>query len=150
MGKRGPKGKPTNVRLLHGDRPSRINHHEPQPPAGEVEPPEDISDAARQVWDRLAPQLERVGVLTPWDVDSLRVFCDAVVHNRQASRLVAQSSVLIKGRKDALVKNPAMQVVRDTADTIARFGDRFGLSPAARSQIVMGTPARDERERLLS
>jgi hypothetical protein len=29
MGKRGPAPKPTNLRVLHGEKPYRINHSEP-------------------------------------------------------------------------------------------------------------------------
>jgi hypothetical protein len=31
MGKRGPAPKPTNLRVLHGEKPYRINQAEPKP-----------------------------------------------------------------------------------------------------------------------
>jgi P27 family predicted phage terminase small subunit len=150
LGKSGPKPKPTSLRLLHGDRPSRINDREPVPATREVQPPESLSAAARDVWEQLAPDLEAKGCLTHWDVFFLEVFCDAVVQYRQASKLVTQAGVLIRGRKDALVKNPAMQLARDSARTMVLTGARFGLSPSDRAQIVLGRPPVDDREALLS
>jgi len=55
MGARGAKPKPTALKVLHGDRPDRINHAEPIPPENEVTAPEDLSDDARAAWDQLAP-----------------------------------------------------------------------------------------------
>ena len=40
MGKRGPKGKPTSLRVLDGDREDRINRNEPLPGQGDVVAPE--------------------------------------------------------------------------------------------------------------
>jgi P27 family predicted phage terminase small subunit len=151
MGKRGPAPKPTNLRLLHGERPHRINQHEPQPSDAPVEVPGWLSDPAREVWERLAPDLERRGLLTAWDADAFVVLCNAVAHHRQAAELVARSGVLIKGRKDAVVKSPAMQVVRDTAQTIRAYAQEFGLTPSARSQLIVPEAnRRDQAERLLS
>jgi P27 family predicted phage terminase small subunit len=151
MGKRGPAPKPTNLRVLHGERPYRINQREPQPSAAMLELPGWLSDPAREVWERLAPDLERRGLLTAWDVDTFAVLCNAVAHHRQAAKLVARSGVLIKGRKDAVVKSPAMQVIRDTAQTIRAYAQEFGLTPSARSQLIVPEAHRgDEAERLLS
>ena len=103
------------------------------------------------MWQRLAPDLERRGVLTTWDVDALAVLCDAVVQYPQASQLVAVESVLVEGRRDVRVKHPAMQIVRDCAQTIRAYCQEFGLTPSARSGIVMAeeSDARDA-SRLLS
>jgi P27 family predicted phage terminase small subunit len=150
MGKRGPAPKPTNLRVLHGDRPDRINRNEPLP-TGEVEMPPFLSDPAAAVWQRLAPDLEHKGLLTAWDVDSFAVLCDAVAQYQAASKLVAQSGVLIKGRKDAVVKNPAMQLVRDSAQTIRAYAQEFGLTPSARTGLSVGGETHGEAaQRLLS
>lgn len=141
MGKRGPAPVPTNVKVLRGERADRVNHREPVPAPGSVTPPGWLSIETLAVWDEYGPQLEARGVLTSWDADTFGILCDAIVHYRQASALVAASGVLIKGRKDAAVKSPAMQVVRDTAATIRVYAAEFGMTPSARGGLVVGEDA---------
>lgn len=153
MGKRGPQPKPTALRVLHGDRPDRINDDEPMPAEGEVTAPEDLSDDARAVWDRLAPDLIRVGVLTPWDVDAFRITCEALARYQQATRLVNGSALLVQG-PNGFVKNPALVVQREAETTFAQYGARFGLTPSDRSQLKVDASGAGAKgpgaERLLS
>ena len=161
MGKRGPKGKPTSLRVLEGDREDRINRDEPVPALGDVVAPEWIvsldeqssgeHETALGVWNRLAPDLERKGVLTPWDVDQLAVFCDAVVRHREATRQVQHHGILIEGQKGNEVRNPAIQVARDYADLMVKVGSRFGLTPGDRADLTIEREAsHGGADRLLS
>ncbi len=140
MGKRGPQPKPTNLRLLHGDRKDRINTDEPQPRAGLPECPDGVDPQVRTIWDYTLGELAAMRLATPADRDSLLAYCEAVVLHRKASALIAKSSVLIKGLHGGLVRNPAVQVQRDAAAVMRAFAQEFGLSPAARSQIRMAAP----------
>lgn len=152
MGKTGPKPKPTALRILHGDRKDRINDQEPTPAEGEVIAPEELSEEARAAWDRLAPDLIRLGVLTPWDVDAFRITCEALARYRAATRLVNGSALLVQG-PNGLVKNPALVVQREAEVTFSQYGARFGLTPSDRSQLKVETPGAGTgpgAERLLS
>ncbi|WP_410646346.1 phage terminase small subunit P27 family [Amycolatopsis sp. cmx-4-54] len=152
MGARGAKPKPTALKVLHGDRPDRINHAEPIPPEHEVTAPEDLSDDARAVWDRLAPGLIAVGVLTTWDVDAFVIVCEALARYKQATKLVNGSALLMQG-PNGFVKNPALIVQREAETTFAQYGARFGLTPSDRSQLKVDASAQANgagAERLLS
>lgn len=148
MGKRGPQPAPTPLRVLRGDRPSRVNPNEPQPdvPLDPLAAPAWMNEQAKEIWDSLAPQMHRKGVLSEWDVPAFAVFCEALVHHRLACEVVDASAVLIRGRRQdgALVKNPALQVIRDSAAIIRGFAQEFGMTPAARSGIEL--PLGDEFE----
>ena len=102
------------------------------------------------VWDRLAPDLEAKGVLTPWDVDSFAILCDAIVGYRKAAREVLNRGLIVMGMHGR-VKNPACQLQRDYADTIVKVGARFGMTPSDRAGLKI---ERDDpgggAERLLS
>lgn len=146
MGKRGPRSKPTALKVLDGARPDRINTSEPVPGQGDVKPPTwlvelaNISqpaggETALDVWNRLAPDLVDKGVLTPWDVDAFAVWCDAVVRHREAVAEITQHGVMVIGQKGERVKNPAVQIARDYADTMTRIGARFGLTPSDRADL---------------
>jgi P27 family predicted phage terminase small subunit len=152
MGARGAKPKPTALKVLHGDRPDRINHAEPIPPENEVTAPEELSDDARAAWDRLAPGLISVGVLTAWDVDAFVVVCEALARYKQATKLVNGSALLVQG-PNGFVKNPALIVQREAETTFAQYGARFGLTPSDRSQLKVDAPGAAKgpsAERLLS
>lgn len=135
MGKRGPQPKPTQLRLLHGDRKDRINFNEPIPELGPPECPADASDEVREVWDYALKQLITMGVATKADRDALRCFCEAVVTHRKASRLLANSPVLIQGHRNILTRNPLIVVQRDAAAVIRAFAHEFGFTPSSRSEI---------------
>lgn len=137
MGKPGRRAKPTALKRLEGAQPSRINDAEPEPTVGAVNPPDWLSAEALAVWGELAPDLVAKGVLTAWDVEPFGVLCDAIVHYRQASAAVAEDGVLVPGRKEALVKHPGMQLVRDTAATIRAYAGEFGLTPSSRSGVTI-------------
>ena len=151
MGERGPKPAPTALKVVNGTRPSRVNKAEPKPtPAEGVQAPATLSEVALGIWQEVAPDLERKGVLTTWDRNCLAVFCEAMADHRGASALVAEQGVMVKTQR-GYVKNPALQVKRDAAQVAMRAMGELGLTPSARSTLKM--PEQQEegaRERLLS
>ncbi|MFE1539468.1 phage terminase small subunit P27 family [Streptomyces microflavus] len=144
MGQRGRAGKPTALRVLHGDRKDRINTDEPQPSELEIEPPEWLSEDAVQVWEQLAEDLIVKGVLTAWDTEAYANWCDAVVRRRDAAEHIADEGAVIEmpvfnkngdisGHRQG--KNPWLLAL-DAADAqVQRYGARFGLTPSDRSQL---------------
>ncbi len=137
-GRRGPAPKPTALRLLEGTHLERVNPDEPQPRAALPELDEGASAEVAAVFDRLVTELEAMGIAHASDSDSLRCFCEAVVVHRKASALIAKSNVLIPGLHGGPVRNPALAVQRDAAQTIRAFAQEFGLTPSARSRITTG------------
>lgn len=138
MGARGQRPKPTALRVLHGDRPSRINTEEPIADDGVPVCPTTDTEV-RKIWDYTVGHLTRMGIASPADRDVLLCFCEAVLVHREASAQVAALGVLVpSGPRDngALMRNPALAVQRDSALMIARFAQHFGLSPSARSEIT--------------
>ncbi|MFJ6386436.1 phage terminase small subunit P27 family [Streptomyces sp. NPDC091972] len=160
MGKRGPAGKPTALRVLHGDRKDRINTDEPQPDAGEVAPPDWLGDQALEIWDTYAPELEAKRVLTPWDVEAFANWCDAVARRRDAAEHVDEEGAVVElnvfnkngeltGTRRA--KNPWLLAL-DAADAqVQRYGARFGLTPSDRAGLRIPSEGSGQGpERLLS
>jgi P27 family predicted phage terminase small subunit len=159
MGRRGVPPAPTALKILHGVKPSRVNHGEPKPDSGEVVPPRVLDSRAQEIWDRLAPDMIRKGVLTTWDVDSFATFCSMVVVNQDAVRDVEENgtscTTVVREMGDGTIiyelrKNPAWQVARESATLIVTLGGRFGLNPSDRSQLSMGEASRDEDDDLLT
>lgn len=152
MGRRGPAGKPTALRVLDGDRESRINRDEPLPSeSGGIAPTEDLSVAARRVWDRVAPDLIRKGVLTEWDVQAFTTYCQAVAHYQAAQAGLEEHGYTARGAAGGVIKSPYWQIMRDAIGVMTTIGGRFGLTPSDRAQLkVGGSESRaDGAERLL-
>lgn len=158
-GKGGRPKKPTQLKLLQGDRDDRINHDEPVPDEADVVRPPWLPEAASQVWDTLAPDLIAKHVLTAWDVDMFAAFCAAVVANREAAAEIDENGVkcstLVRETSNGdmiydLRRNPAWQVFRESAVTMAAIGGKFGLSPADRAGLSMGKADDDDADDLLT
>jgi P27 family predicted phage terminase small subunit len=76
-----------------------------------------------------------MGLLYACDGDSLAAYCEAVVRHQKACEIVNTTGILVEGRRDGMVKNPAVQVVRDCEATIKAFAQEFGLTPSARTRL---------------
>jgi len=133
MGKRGPTPTPTNLRLLRGEsRPSRINQNEPVPANRQPLPPTDVTPEIQAVWDRVVEDLRIMHMLAGADEDMIYAYCVTVVKYRDAVRLVNSAGLVMRGRDGNIVKNPAVQFVRDFGAQLRVLGNEFGFSPAAR------------------
>lgn len=135
MGRRGPAPKPTALRLIDGDKESRINRDEPVPRSGPLTCPDDTPEDVRDIFDYTLAELEHMGIDAPADRDSLLCYCWAVANHRKASAVVAKSAILVKGLHGNWVRNPALIEQGKAAAVIRAFAQEFGLTPSARSRI---------------
>jgi P27 family predicted phage terminase small subunit len=130
-----PPRRPTHLKILAGEREDRINRNAPLPTESTVSPPVELSDGAREVWNRLARDLEDKGCLTSWDVDLFAVYCDAAATYYECRRAIG-SDYTVKGSvKHTTVKSPLWRIMKDAADTMRTIGARFGLTPSDRAGI---------------
>lgn len=94
----GAGRKPKNARmaLIHNsrDRGTRTVGADGQALA-DVQPPEDLPDDERAVWDRLAPLALSRGTLTPAEADAFADLCETIVVARE---------MLVEIRKDGMVQ----------------------------------------------
>lgn len=126
----GRPRKPSHLKVLHGDdkkNPGRVNDAEPQPAAGDVEPPFGLTKQAREVWDRLAPDMQAKGVLTSWDADLFAELCEAIVKLR-AKRRAANREAERGGASP-------MREYGQALDMVVKLAGRFGMTPSDRSKL---------------
>lgn len=140
MGKRGPKPKPTRLRVLEGNPSKRpLNDQEPEP-SGEAVCPDYLSDDAKAAWSEIMASLPP-GMITAADAPLLAAYCEAVATHKAAveslaARGVARSRCLLVHGKPA----PQLRIMAEAARTMATLGTRLGLSPADRSGLKGGGP----------
>ena len=95
--------------------------------------PDDLSEAAATVWQRVLRAYGATGVITEADADGLRAYCEAVVRYVHAQKALEASGPLVRdAHRSGLVKNPLHQIVRDNADLMRAWARELGLTPAAR------------------
>jgi P27 family predicted phage terminase small subunit len=97
--------------------------------------PADLSDEAQVIWRRVRSTQPR-GVIGPPHADILAIYCETVVRWRQAQRMLAHTSLLIRAeghgaRAGELVKNPLIQIVRDATEQVRLLAREIGLTPSA-------------------
>ena len=133
----GRKAKPTSLKLIQGNPGKRpINKKEPKP-TSKTAIPKWLSDdkVAVEEWERLAPELEALGILTNLDQTLFAQYCDAV------SRFRAARAVLRAGGETQTTENgyiqavPEMATLRKERDSVKSIGSLFGLSPSDRTRI---------------
>lgn len=135
----GRPPKPTAVKAITGNPGQREIGSEPVPDSGNEKttthcPPE-LKGEAFAEWNRLAPELYRLGLLTKVDRSYFQAYCESWGTYYDAMRYVEDHGIIIEGRQGP-VKNPAMQVAKDSLDGMLKFGTRFGLSPADRARLA--------------
>lgn len=135
MGRRGPAPKPTALRVLHGDKPSRINTAEPRPRDLVPAKPPWLSKYAAEEWDRVIPDLEAMRTVKAVDASALAAYCEAVARLRTTAEIVAKAGPLIVGRDGLPHKNPAVAQARDASNEVRAWAREFGLTPSARSPL---------------
>jgi P27 family predicted phage terminase small subunit len=135
MSRPGPAPTPTHLKIVRGVRRDRINTSEPTPTKKAPPCPSWLSAEAKKVWRRVSKQLSEMGLLYACDGDSLAAYCEAVVRHQRACEIVNTTGILVEGRRDGMVKNPAVQVARDAEATIKAFAQEFGLTPSARTRL---------------
>ena len=142
MGKRGPKPKPTALRVFEGD-PGRLlkgRQGEPLPSSsdGVPLPPDWLGEHGMAKWNKYAPHVHAIGLLTCVDYEQFAQYCAAHDHYHAANEAVKKLGNLITGAMGGLVANPAVRQRRDAQQAIRQLGGDFGLSPAARVGLKVG------------
>jgi P27 family predicted phage terminase small subunit len=159
MGARGPGKTPTNLAVLRGQRPDRINRSSPQPSTSEVAPPSWLTRPGRTVWNRFAPDLVRTGVLTAWDVEEFACWCDAAARRRRAVRKLETEGEVVQlpvfnknGEKtgERTAKNPWLLVLAEADRMVISYGTRFGMTPSDRASLSVGEGPGDSDDDLLT
>ncbi len=142
-----PKGgvrrkKPTALKVLQGTaRPDRCPANEPKPKPIAPEPPAWLDRTGKATWRKYAPMLERLGLLTEADGESLAAYCAAV------SRYVAATKRLKKVTRenpdDIEAIRKAEISVEKAEQSMRLLSNEFGLTPASRARINLPPEAND-------
>ncbi len=144
MPPRGPKTKPTKLKLLTGTaRAHRLNPHEPQPEVAQPNAPEHLTDAAREEWHRVVVELMALGILTHLDRGALAAYCQAygrwsaaeTALARMADRDAVTDGLIVKTKSGNLIQNPMVGAANKAMADMVRYAAEFGMTPSARTRV---------------
>lgn len=146
MGKRGPKPKPTALRVFEGD-PGRLlgkREGEVQPSQGKSVPvaPDWLGEHGVEVWGFLAPVLFPIGCLTKSDASLLAMYCEAWDDFFAARKIIEEEGMTIFNGKGGKSVHPAVKVKNQAIARIKQIGGEFGLSPSSRVGLNL-SPAQE-------
>ncbi len=145
MAPRGPKTKPTKLKLLTGTaRSHRLNPDEPQPVVARPDPPEHLSAAARLEWERVIGQMVDLGIMTDLDRAALGAYCQAygrwsaaeMALARMAGRDAVSDGLIVKTKSGNLIQNPLVGAANKAMADMVRYAAEFGLTPSARTRVA--------------
>ena len=154
MGQRGPKPKPHELKVLEGNRGHRaIPTDGTLRPQVEIpDPPKYLGREARKEWKRITAELARNNIIAKLDQHMLGMLCQAV------ERVVLFETALARQAAQALEKNlepeapyisrtvqgyemqsARYQLLNREREVLMKLLGEFGLSPALRAKVTMGT-----------
>jgi len=144
----GRKPKPTNLHLLNGN-PSKIDlttraNNEPQFEKIYPDCPEYLDKFAKREWNRLSPELERLGLLFKVDMAAFEAYCKNYSTQCQADEIIQEEGLIIKtyginkNGEEFLIKiqkHPAVAIRSDAFEKMKAFSIEFGFTPASRARV---------------
>ena len=155
MATRGRKPKPTSLKILEGNPGKRpLNMNEPSPPAENIVCPDWLEEDAKAEWERLAPTLTQMGVLTEADLLAFAGYCQAYARWREAEEFISQHGSIFQTPSGYVQTVPQVSIAHTNLKIMQSFCSEFGLTPSSRSRIIAGNPANkgfeeDPMEKLL-
>ena len=141
----GPPRKPTALKLIAGNPGKKKQPRgEPKPMVEAPLPPKHLAMEARAEWERIAPMLVRLKLLTKLDRAALSAYCQAWSRHVEAEEQIARASALAFTHNGYPIVNPWITISKQAVDQMARFIGEFGLTPAARCRLSAPDPDADD------
>lgn len=135
--------KPTRLKILEGNKGKRrLNDREPMPKRGRPVCPSWLDVAAKAKWRALVPELDRLGLLTIVDGDTLAAYCQSFAEFQAATKILKKEGRVFKTATGYMAPHPAISMQRSALQHIRAFAALFGLDPADRGR--MSTPVKSD------
>ena len=147
-GKQGRKPKPTQLKKLAGNPGKRpLNENEPEPKTRIPACPFHLSGDAKKEWERVAPLLENLRLLSDIDRAALALYCQAWSRWLEAEQALKTYGVMVKSPNGFPMQSPYLAVANKAMEQIRAMLTEFGMSPSSRSRVHV-TPQVDEEDGL--
>jgi P27 family predicted phage terminase small subunit len=107
---------------------------EPEPLAECPPPPDYLGVYATQEWQRVGPELHRLGLLTELDIPMLAAFCAAFELWRTVVEILARERI----PEGSTRAKPLVRIRKDASERMLAAAREFGMTPLARTRLTGG------------
>ena len=136
MGRRGPPPQPTKLKLLKGNPGKRkLNEAEPTPETKAPDCPKWLTKVAKEEWDRVMPELLRLGLMSGLDRAALAGYCQSYANWRQAQTRIRRFGMTFTTEKGYEGQRPEVAIAQRERQIMRQFAQEFGFTPSARSRV---------------
>lgn len=135
---KGRKPKPSSLKVIEGNTARRPAKKELKAKAVMPPKPKTLSEAARKVWDEVAPELAELGVLARVDATTLETFCNNLVMMRRLQRFIDENgySYTTETKNGIMHRQfPEVGILQKCQTQHRAFMSEFGMSPASRTRL---------------
>lgn len=145
---RGRKRLPTELHALNGN-PSKIDlveRQQAEPKFIKVAPdcPDWLTGDARDEWNRLAPQLETLGLLTSADLAAFAAYCQCYSDFKYATEQLQIVDWIQETESGYKQQHPLVGIRNSSLEKMKAFLVEFGFTPASRSKVSVKEPEKPE------
>ncbi|MFA5558762.1 MAG: phage terminase small subunit P27 family [Methanofastidiosum sp.] len=135
----GRKNKPKAIKILEGNPGKRPLSNEPMPEKILLSCPEYLKKdkIAFNEWNRIAPELYKLGLLTIADKVSLEIYCSQYSIYRKALDEISKEGLVTTNIRKGNKANPQLAIAREAAKIIKAIAIEFGLTPSSRGRISL-------------
>ena len=123
-----------------------------KPAADNIDRPEFLKHdkIAQREWRKIAPELERLGLLTNIDTTALAMYCQAVSMYVRLNAEIDKEGATIEYTNTQgatnVVENPKINIAKKYYQVIKDMLKEFGLTPAARASLAIKAHEDEEKE----
>lgn len=133
--------------MLEGNPGKRKTKTSPEPSDELPSRPGHLTGRAAKVWDELAEELNRLGLLTMIDAPGFAELCSAVALSEKAQAKLEEMGEVVEiwGEDDEgdlyvkeIRRNPWIMVKKQAVEVIVRIMAEFGMTPSSRGRVSAG------------
>lgn len=150
--------KPTSLRALEGGRsrslPKPEDVDEPKPIPKAPSCPSDLDSGAKAVWKKLAPKLEKLGLLTETDGDNFAIVCQIRSRLKSIHKFIKEENPSLVqeiqkpdpdgGTRIEYKPSPYVVMEKQYYQLFRLAAAEFGLSPRSRVGLSVGAGKEDD------
>ncbi len=163
--KTGRPKTPTNLKILNGNPGKRpLPKNEPKPAPITPNRPAWVTGEGKKMWDRLVPELEKLGLITIVDGEAFAAACHSWGTYVECQKFFKKKDPSTKKKNGRtyeytnsqgstnIIERPEVKIGQKALGEFRAFCSEFGLTPAARTRIEVKMESNDidKTEALLS
>ena len=146
MGSRGPTAEPPWLKELKGNPGKRKIKKAPKAAPARPSCPAWLDEDAKAEWARVAPELERLGLLTHLDRAALTCYCVSYSDWVSLQKFLNEKGLMYVTPAGRLRERPEVALADQAMKAVLTWAREFGMMPAGRARLHLPPPIDEDDE----